>query len=1029
MDNRIELSPNTQLRFGPETLFTIKEEAGRGGSCIVYDAVYRTNAGDEKIVRIKECYPFDIPLERAPSGALTCPENAASEFADAKTQMDEDFRLCNRLFYAETSSDAIINTINIYEANNTVYVVSAWERENVLSSIKPGTLRDCVSVVRQTASAIRSIHQAGYLYLDIKPDNISVIRGGSGRILLFDFNSLIPVSALKEGCSPLLSYTKGFAALELRRGRFSKLSFCTDIYGIGALMFYLLFGRTPEAPDCAEGAGYDFTKLKYSGSWPDPLLICLEQFFRKTLAAFPPDRWQDMDEVIRALEAIERLADPVYPCLYSSPLSASAYFIGRSAETEALEAWYNDDARQSLFVTGMGGIGKSTFVRHFLAQHRGEWDSICFLYFRSTLRQTITDDKELRINGTGRFPEEKEADYFGRKLEKLREILERDRVLIVIDNFEAHHDPDLDRILELNCRKIIISRQPFGSLNLPVLKLDAIQDEDDLLRLFIHYLDRDVAPEETGSIREIIRLLGGHTLGIELFARQISNSFLTIPEASALLRKQGLLHAGSGRVDYLRDSRISYEQMQAVITSLFETDSLSSEQTALLKALTLFPAPGIDAREFMRLAGIDSDDPILLLIRYGWITRITGRRIFLHPLIRDVIRDLPFTDDTARNVLNVLRTLYEEITSESHKEEINLSAFPGLISSWKRPLTDPCQIHTDHRTLDRSVSAARGVIDAIEGDPRIAGTPPAQKLFQAMVVNLPKHEEEAILDYGTRLLACPEHLSPPEILEAMEPVEDALLARQDYDAVLELMESAKQYAVDDLTKAVYWNFWGEFYDNRDYPGDREILIECIEENIRYARRAPYGRRRHLLAMALLGKINGISRGRFECGEDPQTLFEEVARIIRAECLPCSEICFGYAMAKAFYHAEAEGDPEETEKWIRIAREIAGKIYSNGLDIIDNSLIPPAIMYIDMGDHDKCEAALLDAIRICDDHSDLIAYRRKKHDLQRYLLDVFLESGNLDRARRILAVLDDECRQYAFPDMVSPEIREYLAGAV
>ena len=129
-----KLDQNTKLKIGPGTLYTIKGEAGRGGSCIVYDAVYQTNAGDMKLVRIKECYPFDIPLNRESSGKLSCPDSAEGKFADAKSEMYDDFRLCNRLFYAEAASDAIIITINIYEANNTVYIVSTWSRENVLSA-------------------------------------------------------------------------------------------------------------------------------------------------------------------------------------------------------------------------------------------------------------------------------------------------------------------------------------------------------------------------------------------------------------------------------------------------------------------------------------------------------------------------------------------------------------------------------------------------------------------------------------------------------------------------------------------------------------------------------------------------------------------------------------------------------------------------------------------------------------------------------------------------------------------------------
>ena len=69
MDSRIALAANTQLHFrnkeGCAVRYTIIKEIGRGGSCIVYDASYETNTGDLKYVRIKECYPFKLRIERA----------------------------------------------------------------------------------------------------------------------------------------------------------------------------------------------------------------------------------------------------------------------------------------------------------------------------------------------------------------------------------------------------------------------------------------------------------------------------------------------------------------------------------------------------------------------------------------------------------------------------------------------------------------------------------------------------------------------------------------------------------------------------------------------------------------------------------------------------------------------------------------------------------------------------------------------------------------------------------------------------
>ena len=65
MDGREALNPGTKLRFanreGGAVSYVVSREIGRGGSCIVYDASYTDNLGNDKLVRIKECYPHLSP--------------------------------------------------------------------------------------------------------------------------------------------------------------------------------------------------------------------------------------------------------------------------------------------------------------------------------------------------------------------------------------------------------------------------------------------------------------------------------------------------------------------------------------------------------------------------------------------------------------------------------------------------------------------------------------------------------------------------------------------------------------------------------------------------------------------------------------------------------------------------------------------------------------------------------------------------------------------------------------------------------
>lgn len=67
MDGRKALTPGTVLKLHTRTGYTeyfVRREIGRGGSCIVYDASTTDNLENEKLVRIKECYPHAMRLIR-----------------------------------------------------------------------------------------------------------------------------------------------------------------------------------------------------------------------------------------------------------------------------------------------------------------------------------------------------------------------------------------------------------------------------------------------------------------------------------------------------------------------------------------------------------------------------------------------------------------------------------------------------------------------------------------------------------------------------------------------------------------------------------------------------------------------------------------------------------------------------------------------------------------------------------------------------------------------------------------------------
>ena len=85
--DRSGLTPGAELKLNTDAgyiTYTIRGEVNRGGSCIVYDASYTDTLSNFKLVRIKECYPHALRIDREPEGALRVRDQDAEAFGRAR---------------------------------------------------------------------------------------------------------------------------------------------------------------------------------------------------------------------------------------------------------------------------------------------------------------------------------------------------------------------------------------------------------------------------------------------------------------------------------------------------------------------------------------------------------------------------------------------------------------------------------------------------------------------------------------------------------------------------------------------------------------------------------------------------------------------------------------------------------------------------------------------------------------------------------------------------------------------------------
>jgi eukaryotic-like serine/threonine-protein kinase len=123
-------------------------------------------------------------------------------------------------------------------------------------------------------------HEAGVIHRDLKPSNVMV--GRFGEVLVLDWG----VARMIEDAATLPGTrvgTPGFMPPEQARGETAATSTTSDVFALGALLFWMLTGDTPPGP--SDDA---LSRLNAAAARPARRLVAI---VLKCLAAEPSDRY------------------------------------------------------------------------------------------------------------------------------------------------------------------------------------------------------------------------------------------------------------------------------------------------------------------------------------------------------------------------------------------------------------------------------------------------------------------------------------------------------------------------------------------------------------------------------------------------------------------------------------------------------------------------------------------------------------------------------------------------------------------
>jgi eukaryotic-like serine/threonine-protein kinase len=226
--------------------YRIVKKIASGGFSIVYLAYDE----DGNAVAIKEYLPSSLALRQPGELVPVISSDNLPVFRIGLKCFFEEGRALARI-----SHPNVVSVANFFRANDTVYMVMAYEsgrslQDHILRRRDKGE-RPLVSerfirkMFNQVMNGLREVHANKLLHLDLKPANIYLRMDGTP--ILLDFGAAR--QTLKTDLPKLYPmYTPGFAPPELYT-KSGNLGPWTDIYSIGASMFACMVGAPPQPAD------------------------------------------------------------------------------------------------------------------------------------------------------------------------------------------------------------------------------------------------------------------------------------------------------------------------------------------------------------------------------------------------------------------------------------------------------------------------------------------------------------------------------------------------------------------------------------------------------------------------------------------------------------------------------------------------------------------------------------------------------------------------------------------------------------
>lgn len=283
-----ELAAGSTLQGGK---YRIVKKLGQGGFGITYlgeqDALKRK-------VAIKEFFMKDFCNRSETTSNISV---ASKSSANMVEKFLRKF-IKEAQIIAAYDHKGIVKIFDTFEENGTAYYVMEYvgggSLKEQVSKEKPMGMRRAVKTIKEVGEALSYLHRRSVAHLDVKPANILCREDGSVVLIDFGISKQYDEKSGEQTSSTPIGKSKGFAPLEqYQQGGMVKFSPTSDIYSLGATLFYLLQGEVPPEASMVNEEGLPKMREAVSRNVEEAIVAAMQPR-RK-------DRPQTMEEFIEML--------------------------------------------------------------------------------------------------------------------------------------------------------------------------------------------------------------------------------------------------------------------------------------------------------------------------------------------------------------------------------------------------------------------------------------------------------------------------------------------------------------------------------------------------------------------------------------------------------------------------------------------------------------------------------------------------------------------------------------------------------